>query len=202
MTTVRRYRPGDLADVYDICVRTGASGQDATGRFSSDDLLPDIYAGPYVSLEPELAFVIDGGERVAGYVVAAADTCSFVERYRAQWLPGFAAKYPLVEPALSLEERVIRIGHNPQSMLNDDLRDYPAHLHIDLLPQVQGQGFGRLLMRTVLGALRERGAAGVHLGLGPSNLSAGAFYARLGFRPLPCDPTNYYLLGMSTSATV
>jgi ribosomal protein S18 acetylase RimI-like enzyme len=202
VSSLRPYEPGDLADVYNICVKTGASGADATGKFSDDDLLPDIYAGPYVRLQPEFAFVVDGDDRVAGYVVAAADTPSFVQRYREEWLPGFAAKYSLVEPACSLEERVISIGHHPESMLNAGLDDYPAHLHIDLLPEVQGQGLGRLLIRTLLEALGDAGVKGVHLGVGPKNLEARAFYARLGFRPLPSDPSNDSVLGISTSATV
>jgi len=202
MRAPRPYQPADLADVHNICVKTGASGEDATGKFSNDDLLPDIYVGPYVRLQPEFAFVVEGADRVAGYIVAAADTRSFVERYRDEWLPGFAAKYSLVEPACSLEARVINIGHHPESMLNAGLDDYPAHLHIDLLPEVQGQGIGRLLIRTLLGTLGDAGVTGVHLGVGPKNLKARAFYARLGFRPFPSDPSNYSVLGISTSATV
>ena len=57
MITIRPYRPSDRADIFDVCVRTGRSGQDATGVYSTDDLLPDIYALPYVDREPELAIV-------------------------------------------------------------------------------------------------------------------------------------------------
>ena len=202
MNVVRLYQPPDLADVYNICVKTGANGGDSTGQFSNDDLLPDVYAGPYVTLQPDLAFVVETGDRVAGYIVAAADTRSFVDRYRDVWLPGFAAKYPLVESSISAEQRMIRMGYNPEYMLSAGLQDYPAHLHIDLLPEVQGQGFGRLLVRTLLDALRSRSVAGVQLGVGGENLKARAFYARLGFLPLPSDPSNHSNLGISTSATV
>lgn len=202
MNVVRLYRPPDFADVYNICVKTGANGEDATGQFSNDDLLPDIYVGPYVTLQPDLAFVVEKGYRVVGYIVATADTRIFVDRYRDEWLPGFAAKYSLVEPSISVEERMIRKGYNPESMLSASLQDYPAHLHVDLLPEVQGHGLGRLLIQTVLDALRSRSAAGVQLGVGIENLKARAFYARLGFLPLPSDPSNYSILGISTRATV
>ena len=62
MSEIRPYRPSDRDDVYDICVRTGASGADATGLYSDDDLLPDIFTGPYVTYQPDLAFVVDTGE--------------------------------------------------------------------------------------------------------------------------------------------
>ena len=38
--------------------------------------------------------------------------------------------------------------------------EYPAHLHIDLLPELQGQGWGRRLIDTLVAALRERGVRG------------------------------------------
>ena len=55
----------DLRAVYDVCVRTADAGGDARGMYSSDDLMPDLFAGPYVFLEPEFAFVLDDGEPVA-----------------------------------------------------------------------------------------------------------------------------------------
>ena len=63
--------------------------------------------------------------------------------------------------------------------------DHPAHLHIDLLPELQGQGWGRRLIDTLAGALRERGVSGLHLVASADNTGALAFYARLGFTPLP-----------------
>ena len=47
---VRSYESFDRQDVYDVCVRTGAAGSDARGWYSDDDLLPDVYAGPYLHL--------------------------------------------------------------------------------------------------------------------------------------------------------
>ncbi len=34
---------------------------------------------------------------------------------------------------------------HPERMLIPELADYPAHLHIRLLPEFQGQGWGRQL---------------------------------------------------------
>ena len=73
--------------------------------------------------------------------------------------------------------------------------DYPAHLHIDLLPSAQGQGWGRALMDRFLAQLRAAGVAGVHLGVATVNLRAVAFYARLGFCVLRADEETQ-ILGM------
>jgi ribosomal protein S18 acetylase RimI-like enzyme len=194
---IRGFRDGDQADIYDVCVRTAAAGADARGRHVSDELMGDIWAGPYLELEPDLAFVVvvptpTGGERVAGYILGTADTRRFVERYRAEWLPRFAAKYT--------EDADTRAGFRPQRMLVPDVDEYPAHLHIDLLPELQRQGWGRRLMRRFLDSAAERGAAGAHLSFDPANTAAAAFYERLGFRPLPSSTPDAPLWGIPTSA--
>ena len=66
---IRPYRETDHAAVYDVCVRTADVGGDARGKYHTDDLMPDLFAGPYVFLEPEFAFVLDDGQRAVGYVI-------------------------------------------------------------------------------------------------------------------------------------
>jgi ribosomal protein S18 acetylase RimI-like enzyme len=199
MTRIRPYRVSDRAAIYRICVATGDDGGNATGQFPDDDVIPDVFAGPYLLFEPDLAFVAvapDAG-RVAGYALATADTRAFVARYREEWLPRFAAKYPREAPG-----EMVALGHTPQRMLIAEVDDYPAHLHIDLLPELQGQGWGRALMRTVLAALAGRGIRRVHLSLSPTNTAARAFYDRLGFRELPSSTPTEPLLGINTDAVL
>ena len=137
---IRRYRPEDRSDCYDVSAKTGAGGQDATGVFPDDDLIPEIFCGPYVDLEPGTSFVVDNGERVVGYALAAPDTRVFVERYRAEVVPGFARRFSDTEgwsdDALEMRD----LGMNPERMLISQLDTYPAHLHIDLLPRGAGAG--------------------------------------------------------------
>ncbi len=188
---IRLYRPADRADVYNVCVRTAAAGGDATGIYSSDDLMPDVFAGPYLAFQPDLAFVVDVGDRVAGYVIAAADTRAFVERVRQEWVPTFASKYPEPSPT---DAPIVAMGVDPQRMLVPEVDEYPAHLHIDLLPELQGQGCGRALIDTLRAELARRGIPGLHLTMDPANLPARAFYDRLGFVELPSGA-----LGISTA---
>ena len=200
--TIRPYRPADRDDVYDVCVRTGDTGADATGLFSDDSLLPDIFAGPYVAYQPELAFVVDTGERVAGYVIAVADSHAFARWYEENWLPGFRAAHPIDAAPTADEREVIGWGLDPHGSIAQESDSYPAHLHIDLLPELQGQGFGRRLIRRLLAALRERGVPGVFLRVSSANTSALAFYRRLGFRELASSRPGAPVLGISTDADV
>ena len=82
MSVIRRYQPTDRSDVYRVCVMTGTGGGDATGLHANDNVIPDIFAEPYRAIEPDLAFVVDTGERRAGYVIAIGSTRLFARHYR------------------------------------------------------------------------------------------------------------------------
>ena len=182
---IRSYEDVDHDAVYDICVRTGDGGADARGRYRRDDLLPDIYAGPYLCLEPDLSFVLDDGGRPVGYVIGTADTAAFVRAYRERWLPLLADRYqqPSGPPASVDDERLAEL-YLPERMLLPELADFPAHLHIDLLPGYQGAGYGRQLIENFCAAAAGAGAGGVHVAVGRANTGAQAFYQRVGFEPV------------------
>jgi ribosomal protein S18 acetylase RimI-like enzyme len=181
---IRPYRPEDRAAVAEICVLTGDAGGDSRERWPDPDLLPSIFALPYVDHEPELAFVLDDGGRAVGYVLGTADTQAFVKWFREEWLPPLVERYPLPEQQFTQLAWLVGLLHNPERMLVDEAADHPAHLHIDLLPAYQGAGHGRGLMTAFLRALGEQGVPRVHLQMDPHNTKARAFYDRLGFHEI------------------
>lgn len=201
---IRPYRPADRDGVMHVCVRTAAGGGDATGVYSDDTLMPEVFALPYVAYAPELAFVVDDGAgRVVGYIIGVADTRAFVEWWKREWAPDFRLRHPAPgaptgrNPAFT-EQQLLAAGYDPDRMLIAEVDDYPAHLHIDLLPELQGLGFGRRLIDTLRAALAERGVAAVHLGMDAANTNARAFYDRLGFHELPSSRPQAPLLGIAT----
>jgi ribosomal protein S18 acetylase RimI-like enzyme len=198
---IRLYRESDRDALFDICMRTGDAGGDARGVYRDQDLLPDIFAAPYAALEPGLAFVLDNGERAVGYVVGTSDTARFAKEFRERWLPRVAAKHPpLTGEPRTPDEFMTELLYSPESMIMPTLADYPAHLHIDILPEYQGRGHGRALMRALLAALDRAGAPRVHLGMLTANTAARAFYDRLGFHVIPvADAGPLTLMGRSTS---
>ncbi|MFE6964002.1 GNAT family N-acetyltransferase [Agromyces sp. NPDC057679] len=206
MFEIRPYRPDDREDVALICLRTAAAGGDATGVYSDDTLMPEVFALPYVEYAPELAFVVADADtgRAFGYVMAIADTAAFIEWWRREWGPGFAARHPAAGEPTShapdfTEAELIDAGLHPERMLVPELAEYPAHLHIDLLPELQGQGFGRRLIERVRAELAARGVPALHLGLAAANTGARAFYDRLGFHELPSSTPQAPRLGIATS---
>ncbi|WP_298041530.1 GNAT family N-acetyltransferase [uncultured Microbacterium sp.] len=187
MRSIRRCRPEDRAALSDICVRTAHAGADARGMLSDDDLWGLLYALPYAERHPDLCWVVDDGEgRAIGYLVATDDTAAFEEWFRAEWWPRFARSFRKPE---SLPERELLASANARgSNPVPHAGRYPAHLHIDLLPEAQGEGWGRGLVETLLTDLRARGVPGLHLEMDPANTSAAGFYERLGMHPLETGP--------------
>lgn len=190
---IRPYRPADRAALYDICVRTADLGGDARGQYSNDELTGDLFAVNYAYLEPELTFVVDDGAGAVGYVVGTADTASFVKRCREEWIPLLDGKYPAPPPPpRSQEQDMVALHYWPERMILPELAEYPAHLHIDLLPPYQGKGFGRRLIDT----FQAKARVGVHLGMVTANVRARGFYDRIGFTVLPVpDPGPLTYLG-------
>lgn len=198
---IRPYRPGDRDAVFEICMRTAESGGDARHIYRDQDLLPNIFAAPYAVLEPDLAFVLDGGAGPVGYVLGTSDTPRFVREFREKWLPVVAGRHPLPagEPATP-DEAMAALLHRPERMIVPEVEDYPAHLHIDLLPDHQGRGHGRALLTTLFAALDKAGASRVHLAMVTANTAARAFYDRMGFHEIPVvDPGVLTYLGRATS---
>lgn len=204
MPAIRPYRPDDRAVVARVCLETAAGGADATGVYSDDTLMPEVYALPYVEYAPDLAFVVEDDDgRVGGYVLGVADTAAFIDWYAREWAPGFRARHPSPGPPTAhrpayTEAQLIADGCDPERMRIAELDAYPAHLHIDLLPALQGRGLGRRLIDALRTELAGRGVPAVHLGLDPANTGARAFYERLGFHELPSSRADAPLLGIAT----
>lgn len=200
LATIRPYRPEDLSDLYRICLLTGDSGEDATSMYRDPELLGHVFAGPYGVLQPDLTFVVEDEEGVGGYVLGALDTTAFEEREEREWWPPLRARYPDPDgkdrESMTPDERMEWTIHHPQRTPVELLERYPSHLHIDILPRLQGTGFGGGLIRTLTAALREQGSRGVHLGVGVRNVRAIGFYRHMGFEELASEKWGM-LFGMS-----
>lgn len=189
-------RPAMIADLdamYEICVRTGASGADATGMYRYPRLLGDVFVGPYVELQPEFAFVADRGAGPEGYVLGALDTAAFDRACERDWWPGRRIDYSDVEvPDDSRDAWLLRWIQSPP-VTPGFVDTYPSHLHIDLLPSLQGGGWGRALMTTLWNTLRAHGSRGVHLGVGRDNTNGIGFYRHLGFHEIQDDGSTCWM---------
>ncbi len=187
--TIRTLTPGNQAEtdrLYEICLRTGNDGADATDLYRDPKLLGELYVGAYARFHPELAFVlVDDHDEIQGYAVGVADSVAFDATINRHWWPWLRARYPLGSLAVhSKDKGLVKNLHGWQGTNPELAGQYPAHFHIDLLPNAQGGGNGKRLLLTLLDALKDAGASGVHLGVSVTNESAIGFYKHVGFTVL------------------
>ena len=136
---IRRYRSGDLRDLYRICLRTGNSGDDATALYRDPDLLGHVYAAPYGLFEPALAFVVEDELGVGGYCLGALDTRAFEQRLEERWWPSLRRRYR--EPDVRYrdvwtpDERAAYVIHHPWRANSRRPRMYPPSARNSLKPR-------------------------------------------------------------------
>jgi ribosomal protein S18 acetylase RimI-like enzyme len=199
---IRQYQPGDLDDLYRICLQTADNGGDGTALFRDPRLPGHIYAAPYAKFEPSLAWVAEDTGGVGGYIVAALDSWAFEQHVERDWWPALRTRYP--EPPrdlaaqLSTQERdALANIHHPWHTDNELADQYPSHLHINLVPRLQGRGIGRQLIATLLSGLRAQGSRGVHLLVRRDNQRARGFYGHVGFRELPVTDVHIFAMQLT-----
>jgi ribosomal protein S18 acetylase RimI-like enzyme len=188
VTTMRPGALHDLPGVYRVCRRTGAGGEDASALHHDPDLLGHVWAGPYLAFPEAVTRVVADDHGVAGYCLAVPDTAAFERWVEEVWLPPLRARYPAGSGSTPADAALVDRLHHPTRTDAGLLAAHPAHLHVDLLPRLQGQGWGRRLVDAVLEGLAAAGASGVHLGVDEANTGAQAFYERLGFTTLDGPP--------------
>lgn len=188
MTAIRPCGAGDLPALYAIAVLTGDAGGDARKLYPDHRLIGDVYTAPYAVLAPELVVVAEDEAGVAGYAVGTLDTRAWEARLEAEWWPAMRQRYAAPDRAgaanWTAEERRRGQIHHPTPIPEAVVAAYPGHMHLNVLPRLQGRGVGRLLCQAWLAAARRHGAGALHVGAGRANPRAVAFWTAMGFSPL------------------
>lgn len=180
---LRLVDPGDLDALYDICLRTGDLGGDASHLHGDPRVLGEVFVAPYATFEPQHCFVVaDDHDRPVGYCVSTLDSRVFDDTLDREWLPALRERYPMDGDGFTDKDLdTVRLIHQPFSHFPDQYDTHPSHLHIDLLPTAQGQGWGRTLIEAVETSLADAGSTGVQLTVATGNERAVAFYRALDF---------------------
>ena len=161
-----------------------------------------IWCRPYLVLSPATCFVVDDGSgKAVGYILGTPDTAKFCNDWKNRYIsyiePELNSLPPIdartEEDANGLAKRrdvltnLIRndIHKLEYGEYSEQLRSFPGHLHIDILPSHQRQGFGRKLIDVFKAAAKAEGCPGAYLGMVAGNDGAARFYEALGFERLP-----------------
>ena len=196
--SIRSYKSADTSAAYEICLKTGNSGQDATHLFSDPLVLGHIYVGPYMEFEPQSVFILEDDQGPCGYIMGVLDSQTYYQWMHSEWLPKIRVDYkkPTGDPdTWNKTEKITNLLFQPESQRL--FPGFPAHLHIDLLSRAQGKGQGKLMMDHFIDYIRQNKIPGVHLELSSKNDRAFNFYRKYGMQELDRDNESiimgYYL---------
>jgi len=183
---VRPYRPADADALYAISLATADAGDDASHLYEDKRLVGAIYSAPYAALDPDLVVIAADDEGVGGFALGTVDTVAWEKRLEQSWWPPLRRHYAAPDPETrngwSADQRRISMIHNPERVPAQVARDFPAHLHLNIVPRLQRRGAGTQLFHAWLQLASARGASAMHVGVNQANARAIGFWDKIGFR--------------------
>jgi ribosomal protein S18 acetylase RimI-like enzyme len=180
---IRAYRAADRSTVRSIVYATGFMGDPVDWLWGDAESFADLFTQYYTDREPESLLVAEGNGQIVGYLSGCIDSTRSAGA-AARVINRLVRRGALVRPSIapffwrSIRDIVADRGA-PDEMLRDP--HWPAHLHINLLPQGRGKGLGYQLMDAWRMRLREHQSPGMHLGTMAENDRALRFFAACGF---------------------
>jgi GNAT superfamily N-acetyltransferase len=191
MLTIRPFRSDDLDALYRISLATGLAGGDASHLYGDPRLMGHIYAAPYALLEPQLALVVEDSDGVAGFAVGTTNTTAWESTLEQNWWPALRERYamPAEEDATrwTPDQRRAFMIHRPALTPPVVALPYPAHLHLNLLPRLQGRGVGTTLFDRWTSLASARGAKALNVAVNRANIGGAGFWRKMGFVDLALD---------------
>lgn len=192
---IRTFAEADRAELRELFGRAG-QGAPSESLWGHQESEAAVYLTPYMDLEPDSLFVavIDGA--LAGYLCGCLDSRAFPSESKR--IEEAIKKYRLMlrpKPALFFARGLLDVAFSairrrPTAADFDDPR-WPAHLHINVIPQGRSAGVGAALMNKWFARLKETGSQGCHLQTLVQNDRAVRFFERMGFEkygPTPLVP--------------
>ena len=180
---VRAFTAADRDAVRSIAFDTGFMGESIAWLWRDRDSFADLVTNYYLDREPESVVVAEQNGAVVGYLTGGVDS----QRSRgavAHEIRRLLRRGALLKPGVArfLWRSTFDVIRDREA-LDEALSDsrWPAHLHINLLPEGRGRGLGRRLMTTWLDRLRGANVPGVHLGTFAENHPAIRFFESCGF---------------------
>ena len=146
--------------------------QTSTSLREWPEILWPLFHDYYPQHCPQWCFVaVDDDDHAIGYALCAPDFAHFEKTMRAKYIPQIAD----VSPAH------VALFETKFAEYKKYLGEYPAHLHVDILPEAQGHGLGGKLICALLDKLRHEKIPGVFLEAGAHKVNAIKFFTKHGF---------------------
>lgn len=170
MIKIRNLKKQDISSAEYICLITAAKEIKDTPKKALRTLL--MYNRCYTRTQSSCFVAENENGRVVGYILCAESLPKYLkgffgtelqEIFKISFTSGIVSFFEAVSPAAFSVK-------------------YPAHLHIDILPEYQGQKVGTALMSALKEKLVSDNIKGVMLCVGKGNVRAIKFYKKNGFK--------------------
>ncbi len=166
---VRRFEERDRETIRKIC--SDAALEKPNTQFHEDrELAPLYFTDYYLNYEPESCVVGEVEGQVIGYLVGCKDTKSFNRVFRRRFLPRIVARIGWQLLTLQYRKKetyqmlwwTLTERFRQGKKLAIPLDEYPAHSHMNIVPEYRGCGLSNQLSRAFRQHMKELGVTGLH----------------------------------------
>jgi ribosomal protein S18 acetylase RimI-like enzyme len=200
LISIRPYESKDRKGVIEILHKTGYMGEDAKGYFNDKYLFGLLFGLYYIDHEPDSCFVAfdTTTEEIIGYILSSLETKTQARNFQRKMIPRILMRAFLYTSwrynrsfrvLLYMQKLNQRNPHPPNEEMI--LSEYPAHLHINVLPEYHRQGIGTDLLNKFEILLVKENIPGVYLWTSERNKKAIPFYQKNGFELLFTSPSGF-----------
>ena len=174
---IRPYRESDRENVRFVCLNS--DGPCRAGKRRQNFLLT-TYCDYFIEKEGRNVFVAtDENDKAIGYILCAENYDNFKEIFYNEYIE-----------RLGKWEFKFRKSAMRSTLIQEEYKkEYPAHLHIDILPDFQRMGLGHKLMDALCENLKSKNIKGVCLTVWAGNKKGRRFYEKYGFTLLETRKT-------------
>ena len=182
---VRPCRAPDAERIRTICFETGFMGEPVGWMWRDRASFAALFCDWWIAHEPGSILVAEADGVASGYLLGCAggrplseDARSFVAHFLGR---GCCLRPGTARVMWRMLGDAFLDGVRRQLPVQASEDRWPAHLHINLLPELRRHGTGRLLVSTWLDSLRARDIPGCHLQTTAENTRAVRFFEAMGF---------------------
>lgn len=170
---VRKMTHKDIAQAEYICIKTADEKLISSEAKKQTTLL--LYNRYYTRAEIDNCFVLtDENNKAVGYILCSEN----YEQYKKSFLKNEFRQLIKINPTAVFEGIGCVMANRAFS------KDYPAHMHIDILPAYQGKGYGTMLLNALTRHLKSKNIKGFMLIVDSNNQNAVKFYKKNNFKEI------------------
>lgn len=178
---IRSFCEKDISAYRNICLATANVKNPSENR---KKWILKLYCDYYTECEPQNCFTLaDDNDTAVGYILCSENFDRYIKNFKLYFseIKQLGAFYFFATAAEITSHRIIK-------------KQSKAHMHIDILPEYQGNGGGTLLISKLKEHLLSKGINSITLTVGADNKGAIRFYKKNGFYPAVKTPFVYIMV--------